>query len=647
MTIHKTESGVSRRGFLVGASAGAGLIMGYGLLPKTGGIDEARAAGMFSPNIWFTMDASGATTVHITKAEMGQHVATPLAQALIEELEAPWDQVNVAYVDSEPKYGLFVTGGSWSVNWTFDQLSRAGAAGRIALMEAAVKTWGVALADLRAENGVIYHDKSGRKVSYGELVAQGVTPRNFSEDELKSIQLKDPSKRKLVGKSVKALDIPGKTNGSAKFGIDVFIDGMAYGVPAIPPVRYGATVKSVDDSEAKKIPGYEQHVVIEDPTKTTTGWVVAIASSYPAASQAASALKIDYDLGPNASASTASIMAESEALLKSLDGAQTFVKDGDSAAAMSGAEVKHSAVYSTQLNIHAPLEPMNATVEFKDDVWHLHTGSQFQTLAVGLVPAALGVDPSQVVVHQNHLGGGFGRRLEADYLVVAALTAKGAGKTVKTIYTREVDMQMDFTRSITMQEIRGAAKGGAIVALEQNHVGAWATARQAPAFLADSVDKKGKLDPFSINGADHWYTVPNQTVQTVLNPLAQSATPAGQLRAVAPGWTFWALESFVDEMAHAMQVDPLTLRIQMLDATGKNAGSAPMSVGGAKRLANVLKMAANKAGYGQSCRRAAPSALPACPRRSATRRRGRPVPCLLYTSPSPRDRSLSRMPSSA
>ena len=595
----KGVSDVSRRGFLVGSLAVGTLTMGYGLLPAVGGLAEAKAAGNFAPNIWFTMDEAGKVIVNITKAEMGQHVGTPLAQALAEELEVPWENVSIAYVSTAPEYGLFVTGGSWSVNWTFDQMSRAGAAGRIALMEAAVKHWGVALSELQAEQGMVSHAKSGRKISYGDLVKAGATARAFSEDELKAIVLKDPSKRRYVGKPMPALDIPAKTDGTATFGLDVFVDGMVYATPKVPPVRYGAKVTAVDDSAAKKVPGYQGHVVINDVTGTTTGWVSVMADSYPQAIKARDALKVTYDIGPNAKVSSADIMADAEKLQSSGEGAQLFVKDGDSGAAIKGAKATHEAVYTTQLNVHAPLEPMNAVVEVKDDVYHIHTGNQFQTLAVGLVPAALELDPSQVVVHQYHLGGGFGRRLESDYILVAALTAKGAGKPVKLIYSREADTLMDFTRTITHQKLTGGGDGSKLVGLEQQVVSAWATARQAPAFLADSVDKQGKVDPFSINGSDHWYSIPNQTVRTIKSELAQSATPSGQLRSVAPGWTFWAVECFLDEMAHKMGVDPLKMRLAMLDATGKNAGSAPMAVGGANRLANVLQMAADKAGYGK------------------------------------------------
>jgi isoquinoline 1-oxidoreductase len=600
-THRKRGVGSSRRNFLIGTAAAGGLIMGYSLLGGLGRgpVSAARAAAAFEPNIWFTMDDKGIATVHVVKAEMGQHVGTAIAQALAEELEVAWENVRIDYPSTAPQWGLFVTGGSWSINWTFDQMSRAGAAGRIALMEGAVARFGVPLAELTAENGWVVHAKSGRKVSYAELVAGGLQPRKFTEAELKGLQLKDPAKRKYVGKSVPALDVPAKSRGAADFGIDVKLDGMAYGTPLVPPVRYGATVKSVDDSEAKKIPGYMQAVVIEDPTRTVTGWVVAVADSYYTALKATQALKVAYDMGPNATVSTDAIMAEAKKQQADPSAGQLFVKDGDAAAAIKGAAKTHEATYTTSLNIHAPLEPMNCTAQEVDGVWNFHCGNQFQTLALGLLPPAMGVSAEQVVVHQKYLGGGFGRRLDSDYLIVAGLTAKAVGKPVKVIYSREADTLMDFPRSATYQVMRaGIGADNRIVGVQHDVVSAWATARQAPAFLADSADKKGKLDPFSVNGADHWYSIPNHSVRLVQNPVAQSATPPGHLRAVAPGWTFWAGESFLDEIAHMTEQDPVKLRLALLDGAGKNAGSAPMAVGGARRLANVLEVAAKKAGWG-------------------------------------------------
>ncbi|MYG53676.1 MAG: xanthine dehydrogenase family protein molybdopterin-binding subunit, partial [Rhodospirillaceae bacterium] len=439
----------------------------------------------------------------------------------------------------------------------------------------------------------------GKSITYGELVKAGVPPKAFSKDEMKAIKLKAAGERRYIGKSLPALDVPGKTNGTAGFAIDVKLDGMVYATPATPPVRYGARVRSVDDSAAKKIKGYMTHVVMNDPTGSQTGWVMAVANSYWTARKAALALKVDWDLGPNAKVSSKTINDESRRLIDNTANASTFLKEGDAEKAIASAKVKHEAIYTTTINIHAPLEPLNATVEIRDGVYHIYTGNQFQTLAMGLVPAALGVKPDKVALHQQYLGGGFGRRLEADYLIMAALTAKAIKKPVKMIYSREADTEFDFTRPMTTMRVEAGSDGKALTGWKHSAASAWATARMAPGFLGKDVEGDQKFDPFQINGSDHWYSIPNQLVLTEMNKIAQSATPSGQLRSVAPAWTFWAVESMIDEMAHKMGVDPLALRLQLLDGKGKNAGKGP-TANGAKRLANVLQKVAAKAGYGKT-----------------------------------------------
>ena len=589
------ESKFARRTFLVGAGA-SGLIFGFAAHEGIR-LADASTAKAFAPNLWFSMDAAGKTVIRIDKAEMGQHVGSALAQILADELEVKWSDVSISHIGFDPKVGLHVTGGSWSVNWTFDRMSRAGAAGRITLIEAAARKWGVSADTLSAKDSVI-SGPGGKSITYGELVKAGVPPKAFSKDDMKAIKLKAPGQRRYIGKSLPALDVPAKTNGTAGFAIDVVLDGMVYATPATPPVRYGAKVKSVDDSAAKKIKGYMTHVVIEDPTGSQMGWVMAVANSYWTARKAALALKIDYDLGPNAKVSSKTINDESRRLIDNTANASTFLKEGDAEKAIASAKVTHEAIYTTTINIHAPLEPLNATVEIRDGVYHIYTGNQFQTLAMGLVPAALGVKPDKVVLHQQFLGGGFGRRLEADYLIMAALTAKAIQKPVKMIYSREADTEFDFTRPMTTMRVTAGSDGKTLTGWKHTAASAFATARMAPAFLGKDASGK-KFDPFQINGSDHWYTIANQLVLTEMNKIAQSATPSGQLRSVAPAWTFWAVESMIDEMAHKMGVDPLALRLQLLDGKGKNAGKGP-TANGAKRLASVLKRVAAKAGYGKS-----------------------------------------------
>jgi isoquinoline 1-oxidoreductase subunit beta len=593
-----TPADLSRRSFLVG-SAATGLALGYSGVPGLLGADTALAAtGAFDPSVWYSIAPDGIVTVTCGKADMGQHIASTMAQIICEELGANWKDVRVQLASNDPKFndpvlGAQITGGSWSTMMNYDAMSRAGAAGRMALTEAAAASMGVPSGELVARDSVISHAKSKKSMSYADIVKSGKATKTFTPDELKAIKLKTPDQYTMIGVSVPQLDIPSKTNGTAKYGIDVMLPGMVYGKVVTPPVRYGATVKSVDDSAAKKVPGFIKAVVLDDKTATTTGWVVAVADTYANARRAADALKIAYDGGPNAKVSSESLFAEAKRLQALDDSGQFFVKDGDTAAAFGTAAKVIEAEYTTSINIHAPMEPMNATAQLQGDIWHLYSGNQFATRSGAIAAGAAGVDPKFVVMHQMWLGGGFGRRLDADMMVPAVQAAKAVGKPVKVIYSRENDMTMDFSRPLTLQKVKaGVDADGKLIALNHDVVSAWPTQRWGiPDFMSPSVDKKGALDAFTVNGADFFYSVPNHNVRAIKNEMAHSATPSGQLRSVAPGWTFWAVESMVDELAHAAGKDPAQYRIEMLDGKGANAG-------GAQRLRNTLLAAMGMSGYG-------------------------------------------------
>jgi isoquinoline 1-oxidoreductase subunit beta len=597
---HSEPADLSRRSFLVG-SAAAGLALGYSAVPGLLGEDQAFAAANFDPSVWYSIAPDGIVTVVSGKADMGQHIASTMAQIICEELGARWKDVRIQLASNDPKYndpmlGAQVTGGSWSTMMNFDAMSRAGAAGRIAMTEAAATIMGLPpyfKDELVVRDSMISHPKSKKQVSFADVVKSGKITKTFTPDDLKAIKLKTPNQYTMIGVSVPQLDVPSKTNGTAKYGIDVMLPGMVYGKVVTPPVRYGATVKSVDDSEAKKVPGFIKAVILDDKTTTTTGWVVAVANNFAAATKAAQALKVSYDGGPNAKLSSESILAEAKRLQGLDDSGFYFVKDGDTAAALGTAAKVLEAEYTTSINIHAPMEPMTATAEQKGDIWHVYTGNQFATRSGAIAAGAAGVDPKFVVMHQQWLGGGFGRRLEGDMLVPAVQASKAVGKPVKIIYTRENDMTMDFTRPLTYQKIKAGLDGdGKLIAMNHDVVAAWPTKRWGiPAFLSPSVDKKGALDAFTVNGADFFYTVPNHNVRAILNEMAQTATPSGQLRSVAPGWTFWAVESMIDELAHAAGKDPAQFRIALLDGKGDNDG-------GAQRLRNTLLTAMGLSGYG-------------------------------------------------
>src|SRR3954471_12594092 len=319
---------LSRRSFLVGTAA-AGLALGYSSVPGLLGADQAFAAtGNFDPSVWYSIAPDGLVTVTCGKADMGQHIASTMAQIICEELGANWKDMRVQLASNDPKFndpvlGAQITGGSWSTMMNFDAMSRAGAAGRMALADAAATAMGVPKDELVIRNSSISHPKSKKSMTFAEIVKSGKITKTFTPDELKAIKLKTPDQYTMIGVSVPQLDIPSKTNGSAKYGIDVTLPGMVYGKVVTPPVRYGATVKSVDDSAAKKVPGFIKAVTLDDKTGSTTGWVVAVANTYASARKAADALKVSYDGGPNAKLSSESLLDEAKRL-QALDDSGLF-----------------------------------------------------------------------------------------------------------------------------------------------------------------------------------------------------------------------------------------------------------------------------------------------------------------------------------
>ena len=311
---HVEPADLSRRSFLVGTAA-TGLALGYSAVPGLLGADQALAAASnFDPSVWYSIAPDGIVTVTCGKADMGQHIASTMAQIVSEELGSSWKDMRVQLASNDPKFndpvlGAQITGGSWSTMMNFDAMSRAGAAGRIALTEAAAASMGV---PAERTGGAQLHRSRIRsrrsQMSFADIVKSGKITKTFTPDELKAIKLKTADQYTMIGVSVPQLDIPSKTNGTAKYGIDVMLPGMVYGKVVTPPVRYGATVKSVDDSAAKKVPGFIKAVTLDDKTGSTTGWVVAVANTYANARKAADALKITYDGGPNAKLSSESLL---------------------------------------------------------------------------------------------------------------------------------------------------------------------------------------------------------------------------------------------------------------------------------------------------------------------------------------------------
>jgi len=593
---------LSRRGFLIGA-AGTGFVMAFAraalILPERVAEQTAQAVATrsFDPNLWFRIDADGTITVHVIRAEMGQHVGTALARILADELEADWSKVRIEHVDSDPKWGLMVTGGSWSVWQSFPLLSQAGAAGRTALIEEAAKLLGVPAASLQARNSVV--SGGGRSIGYAEIVQRGDLSRSWSADELKAMPVKPAGERRLVGVDTQALDIPGKTDGKGLYGIDAHVDGMVHAAPVLPPTRNGSKVSAVDETLAKQVRGYQGHAVLEDPSHTVPGWVVAFADSTWAAMQAARRLRVTWSNDDTARVSEQDVLDHAAQLIADANTGARIV-EGPVEEAFGKAAASIQAEYTTASVLHFQLEPVNALALQKDGLWEIHTGNQWQSLILPTLAQALGVTEDKVVMRTYLLGGGFGRRLNGDYAVPAALASKAIGKPVKLTLDRPDDARFDSFRSPSLQKLRmGFDAGGKVLAMQHDACAGWPTQVMAGALLGKARGNGQPYDPFAISGADHWYNVGAHRVRAISNDLANRAFRPGWLRSVGPGWTNWALESFIDEAAHQLKKDPLQFRLELLDGSGDNAGSAPNAVGGAARQAGVLRRVAELSGWGQ------------------------------------------------
>jgi isoquinoline 1-oxidoreductase subunit beta len=595
---------ISRRSFLV-SSLASGAVFGFeraagaaSLLPGApvqSSVDEPA----FEPTIWFSVDRNGLTWINIPKAEMGQHIGTALARILADELEADWDSVRLVGVDTDPKWGPLVTGASTSVWSTYPTFSRAGAAGRVTLIQEGAKLLGVSPEACIARKGRIEAD--GRSISYGEIVQRGDLTRRLSADDLKALTIKTRDKWTLVGRPVRALDVPPKTTGKAVYGIDAVLEGMVCARPKMPPTRYGSKVISIDDSAAKQVKGYLQSVALEDLSDTVPGWVMVIAETYPAAIRATELLQVIWQNDETASVSDKDLHERAQKLIADKTaGAILDTGGGDIEAAFAQATTTLEATYTTAGVLHFQLEPVNALAFQKDGVFEIHTGNQAQSFILPVLAKALQVAPEKIVMRTYLIGGGFGRRLNGDYCVPAALTAKALQRPVKMVLTRADDSLLDSIRSPTVQTLRlGFDAQLKPVAMDHAAAAGWPVLTMAPKNLVKGAN--GVLyDPFSIAGADHWYDVGVHRVRAINNDLAQKSFRPGWLRAVSPGWTNWALESFMDEAAHKIGQDPLAFRLANLTGRGINAGSAPNAVGGAHRQANVLSRVANRAGWGRS-----------------------------------------------
>jgi isoquinoline 1-oxidoreductase beta subunit len=565
----------SRRKFLKDSAVlMSGLVIGFYLPVKSGRAyaAEAQPKPVYPPNAFIRIAPDNSITIIVNKSEMGQGVYTSLPMLVAEELEADWSRIfiessPVAAVYNHTGFGMQLTGGSSSIPSSWEQMRRVGAAGRILLIRAAAQQWGVPESECHAENSQVIHANSDKKLSYGALAnaaAKLPLPDN--------VPLKEPKDFKIIGKPVKRLDTPVKINGTAQFGLDVYLPGMLTVLIARSPV-FGGKVKHFDATEARKLKG------VQGIYQVPSGIAVAATGFWPAKT-ARDLLEIEWDEGPGATLSTPKMRADYLDLAK--QPGTVARKEGDALQGIKEAYKTVSAEYEVPYLAHAMMEPLNVVVDLKPNHCIIWTGTQAQTMDHAMAAATAGLKPEQVEIHTTYLGGGFGRRANprSDFVQEAVQVAKVIRKPIKIVWAREDDMRGGYYRPMWADRIEaGITQDGRPLAWKHTIVGQSITA-DTP--FEPFMTKNG-VDVTSVEGASTLpYVIPNLQVE-LHSP--KNVVPVQWWRSVGHSHTAFVVETMIDELAHLAGKDPIAYRMDNLPA--------------ASRYRGALQLAAEKAGWGK------------------------------------------------
>ena len=604
----------TRRNFILGSVAAAGaLVLGWAVLPPRQRLltDDPLPLepGQAAFNGWVKIGADGTVTVIMSKSEMGQGVLTSLSMLLADELDADWDRVTTemapidkiynnvsAVVDGLPFHpdsqgltrrvashltakvvghvGVMMTGGSSSVKDLWLPMREAGAAARQMLLAAAAQQWGVALADCRTERGQVL-GPSGQVAGYGSLVAAAAlvgVPSN--------IRLKTHSEFKLIGQPTHRLDSQAKITGSALFGIDALPTGLLYASVSMCPTL-GGRVARLDTAAASALPGVRQVLAVE-PLNGGTGGVAVIAGRPWQAQRALGVVDVTWEHGALATFNSADAIAQMAQTLEAGAKGFTYYSTGDVDAALKDAARSVSAEYRAPYLAHATMEPMNCTVMLKDGRATVWVSTQVPSMARDAVAGVLGLQPEAVTVNVMLLGGGFGRRLEVDFIAQAAAIARAAeGSPVQTVWSREQDTQHDFYRPACVARFTAGLSA-------QGQLLAWKNTSAGQSIMPQVLKRNfglpgGGPDKTTSEGAfDQPYEWP---AARIAHEAVDLPLQVGFWRAVGHSHQAFFKEGFLDEVAHAAKADPVAFRAGLLQQHPRHLA--------------VLQKAASLSGWGQ------------------------------------------------
>lgn len=561
-----TDTGLSRRQILrTGALGGAALFLGVNLQSADVALAAPGDNATFKPDAFIRIASDGRATLIMPQTEMGQGIYTGLAMLIAEELDLPLGGVVLEAAPASDKlYGnpifkVQATGGSTSMMGYWMPMRKVGASARAMLVAAAARRWRVDPQSCRTEAGAVFHDPSGRSLTYGALAGAAMRETPPAEPVLK-----DPSKFRLIGKSHRRLDTPEKTNGRTKYGIDAMPEDIQFATLASPPV-FGGKVSAVDDTQAKSLPGVRQIIVLDD-------LVAVVGDTSWAAMRGLAAVDIRWDDGQFADVSTETIHDDLHEAGR-LEGA--VVVDTGARGKLTGEGVI-SAMYELPLLAHAPMEPMNCTVHITPGHCEVWVGTQVMTMSQRAAAEEAGLTPEQVTIHNHLIGGGFGRRLEVDGVRKAVRIARHVDGPVKVVWTREEDIGKAPYRSVYGAWLKAKLENGKPVAWSHKAVGPTVVGRWLPPAF------DGKVDNDAVDGAAETpYDFPASFVTWVRHE--PRGVQTAFWRGVGPNLNIFATESFVDRVAHEAKQDPLAFRRALI---GKHA-----------RARAVLDIATEKANW--------------------------------------------------
>jgi isoquinoline 1-oxidoreductase beta subunit len=571
--------GLSRRLFLKSAAlAGGGFLLGYAPPTRAATLTDAAGAvtrpGELSLTPWVRITPDNAVTLIVSQAEIGQGISTTLPAILADELGADWDSVKLETAPYAPAYRnpdrqWMFTGNSESVQAFHDLMRQMGAAAREMLTQAAASRWDVRPESCRAEKGLVLHGASGRRLSFGEVAEEAA-----KLPVPKSPALKTSGKPALVGTPVPRIDIPSKVDGTARFGIDTRVPGMLSAAVRTAPTL-GGRLRSMSRSAVESMPGVRAVVPLENG-------VAVVADTFWQARTALKKLPLEFEPGSNSDLSSASLQAQYRQALEK-GPFVTPVDEGKVAAALLAAARTVTADYENPFLAHATMEPMNCTASVTPDRCEVWAPTQGQELAFFKLKEALGLKDDQIQVNRSpYAGGGFGRRLLADFVVQAALISRAVGRPVKMIWDREEDVRRDWYRPATATRLAAGLDASGLPAVFTARVVSPTILHPVFPAIGEFIKQKG-FDPSALEGLlEMLYAFPNRRVEF---HLFQTSVPTSVMRTTGFGPNTFAVESFVDELAHAAGADPYRYRQRLL--------------AGNPRALRLLDRAASLGGWGR------------------------------------------------